>query len=128
MSVLANLTPEQIAAFEGCKSKEELAAKAKELGLEVTEAELNEAMAIISAESGELEDDALDAVAGGASDYNKKGFLKVDEEHTCEIPERYTPLPSDQYRKKKAAYGSCYTCANCREMNGKMVCELQREA
>ena len=65
MSVLANLTPEQIAAFAGCKSKEEVAAKAKELGFEATEADLEEAMVLLSAESGELSDDALDAVAGG---------------------------------------------------------------
>ena len=67
MSILAKLTPEQIVAFDDCTTKEELAAKAKELGLEPTEAELDEAMALISAESGELSDDALDAVAGGGS-------------------------------------------------------------
>ena len=33
MSVLAKLTPEQIAAFEACSTKEEIAAKAKELGI-----------------------------------------------------------------------------------------------
>ena len=54
MSILKKLTPEQIVAFDDCTTKEELAAKAKELGLEPTEAELDEAMALISAENGEL--------------------------------------------------------------------------
>ena len=34
MAIFENLTKEQLAAFEGCKSKEEIVAKAKELGLE----------------------------------------------------------------------------------------------
>ena len=51
----------------------EMAAKAKELGLEVTEADLDEAVVLLSAETGELADDALDAVAGGKS--QKKNYL-----------------------------------------------------
>ena len=123
MSVLANLTPEQIAAFVGCKSKEEVAAKAKELGLEATEADLEEAMVLLSAESGELSDDALDAVAGGKK--QNKNYKKVKKEHDCDVPQYYEQLPPDQYVFPKDSIGQCGTCVNCYRMDGKTVCVKQ---
>ena len=123
MSVLANLTPDQIAAFEGCKTKEELVAKAKELGLEPTEADLDEAMVLLSKESGELSDDALDAVAGGKKQY--KSYKKVKKEHNCDVPQYYEQCPPDQYRWKNDKIGQCGTCKHCYTMDGKEVCVKQ---
>ena len=125
MSILAKLTPEQIVAFDDCTTKEELAAKAKELGLEPTEADLDEAMALISAESGELSDDALNAVAGGADEYTKKGYKKVDKKDTCTVPDKYVPAPADLKLWPKAEYMQCGGCDNCRSMNNKIVCIAQ---
>ena len=126
MSVLANLTPEQIAAFESCTTKEEIAAKAKELGLEPTEADLNEAVALLSKETGELADDALDAVAGGKS--QKKNYKKISnpkKHHKCEVPEYYEQCPPDQYRFPNDEIGECGTCKHCHQMDGRLVCVKQ---
>ena len=123
MSVLAKLTPEQIAAFEECKTKEEIAAKAKELGIEATEEDLNEAATLLSKESGELSDDALDAVAGGKKQY--KSYKKVEKKHNCDVPEYYEQCPPDQYRWKGDEIGQCGTCKHCYTMNGHEVCVKQ---
>ena len=45
MSVLKKFTNEQIAAFQECKTQEELIAKANELGIEYKEEDLKEAAA-----------------------------------------------------------------------------------
>ena len=120
MSVLANLTPEQIAAFESCTTKEEIAAKAKELGLEPTEADLDEAVALLSKETGELTDDALDAVAGGKK--LKKCYEKVKKGTQCVVPQYYEPCPPDQYRWKDDQIGMCGTCVHCHTIDGTEVC------
>ena len=123
MSVLANLTPEQIAAFEGCTTKEEVAAKAADLGLTATEADLNEAMTLLSTESGELSDDALDAVAGGKKQY--KSYKQVKKKHDCDVPQYYEQIPADQYRWKDDSIGQCGTCKHCYTMDNKEVCVKQ---
>ena len=126
MSVLAKLTPEQVAAFEGCKTKEEISAKAKELGLEATEADLDEAVVLLSAETGELADDALDAVAGGKS--QKKNYKKIKDpkkHHKCDVPQYYEQCPPDQYRFPKDNIGECGTCVHCHQMDGRLVCVKQ---
>ena len=134
MSILAKLTDEQIAAFAGCKTKEEILAKAKELGFEPTEEELDEAVKLVSgkAESGELDDEALDAVAGGKEEdpYNKDGYIEVKKKTECTIG-RYEMLPEELWRfnfvPKKNGYGKCGSCANCKEVNNNTVCVLQRK-
>ena len=61
MSVLKKFTNEQIAAFQECKTQEELIAKANELGVEYSEEDLKEAVELLGtietlpAESGELD-------------------------------------------------------------------------
>ena len=50
MSILKKLTPEQIAAFEDCKTKEELLEVAAKLGIAPTEEDIAEAMAMIKTE------------------------------------------------------------------------------
>ena len=125
MSILKKLTPEQIVAFDDCTTKEELAAKAKELGLEATEADLDEAMALIGAESGELSDDALDAIAGGQNEYSKTGYKKVKKDDTCTVPDKYVPAPADLKLWPNAKPNQCGGCDNCRSMNNKIVCIAQ---
>ena len=126
MSVLANLTPEQIAAFEACKTREEIAAKAKELGFDATEADLDEAMVLLSKDSGELSDDALDAVAGGKKQYkNYKEIKNPKKHHQCEVPQYYEQCPPDQQRYPNDKVGECGSCKYLYTMNGKEVCVKQ---
>ena len=61
-----NLTPEMIEKAKAARSAEELLALAKENNVEVTEDEAKTYFAQINPKSGELDDDELDAVAGGA--------------------------------------------------------------
>jgi hypothetical protein len=82
-------------------------------------------MALIGAESGELSDDALDAVAGGADEYTKKGYKKVDKKDTCTVPDKYVPAPADLKLWPKAEHMQCGGCDNCRSMNNKIVCIAQ---
>ena len=90
MSVLKKFTNEQIAAFQECKTQEELIAKANELGVEYSEEDLKEAVELLGtietlpAESGELDDDALDAVAGGCT--YKDGYAVVTMNVKCFAP------------------------------------------
>ena len=64
---MKNLTPEMIEKAKVAKSAEELLALAKENNVEMTADEAATYFAQLNPKSGELDDDALDAVAGGAS-------------------------------------------------------------
>ena len=61
-----NLTPEMIEKAKAARSAEELLALAKENNVEVTEDEAKTYFAQLDSKSGELNDDDLDSVAGGA--------------------------------------------------------------
>ena len=61
-----NLTPEMIEKAKAARSAEELLALAKENNVEMTEDEAATYFAQLNPKSGELDDDDLDAVAGGA--------------------------------------------------------------
>lgn len=125
MSVMNKLTPEQIDAFEECETKEELIAKAQELGVEYTEEELAEAVALMKGESGELSDDALDAVAGGDSGY-KKGYKKVDRRDKCTINQwQKAAVPVYPGVKKP---GKCGNCEFGRKIKNELVCIKQYKA
>ena len=128
MSILNKFTEEQIAEFEDCKTKEELLEVAAKLGINPTEEDIAEAMAMIKAanlESGEINDDDLDAVAGGKDEYTKKGYKKVDKKDTCTVPDKYVPAPADLKLWPKAKHMQCGGCDNCRSMNNKIVCIAQ---
>ena len=103
MSILNDLTNEQIAAFQGCKTKEELIAKADELGIKYTAEDIEAGLKALNPEvSGELDDDALDAVAGGTT-YNKKGYAVVTMNKTCFAPGfPYAPAPVCRLRNRNA--------------------------
>ena len=129
MSVLKKFTNEQIAAFQECKTKEELIAKANELGVEYSEEDLNEAVELLGtietlpAESGELDDDALDAVAGGTT-YNKKGYAVVTMNVKCLAPGQpyaKSPFPAHPHTLSGKR---CGTCIHMVTMDGMEVCPL----
>ena len=63
---MKNLTPEMIEKAKAAKSAEELLELAKENGVEMTVDEAATYFAQLNPTSGELSDDDLDAVAGGA--------------------------------------------------------------
>ena len=125
MAFFENLTSEQVAAFNGCKSKEEIAAKAKELGIEATEEDVTVAAALLNVQSGELDDDALDAVAGGGAKVrNQKtddaGYYMTAKNNYCVCGKYKTatvPLDSDTKSGQR-----CGTCEYCRRIDNKIVC------
>ncbi len=122
MSILNKLTEDQIAAFEDCKTKEELLEVAAKLGINPTEEDIAEAMAMIKAtnlESGEIDDDALDAVAGGTKT-NKEGYVKVSKNDEClcgEYESSATPIHSNTKDGRH-----CGTCKHCRQVRSADVC------
>ena len=63
---MKNLKPEMIEKAKAAKSAEELLELAKENGVEMTADEAKTYFAQLGTKSGELDDDDLDAVAGGA--------------------------------------------------------------
>ena len=63
---MKNLTPEMIEKAKAVKSAEELLALAKENNVEMTADEAATYFAQLNPKSGELDDDDLDSVAGGA--------------------------------------------------------------
>ena len=67
---MKNLTPEMIEKAKAAKSAEELLALAKANGVEKTADEAATYFAQLNPKSGELDDDDLDAVAGGAGGCN----------------------------------------------------------
>ena len=122
MSILNKLTEDQIAAFEDCKTKEELLEVAAKLGITPTEEDIAEAMAMIKTanlESGEINDDDLDAVAGG-TDLNKEGYVKVSKNDECLCGEyESSPTPIHSHTKDGR---HCGTCKHCRQVRSADVC------
>lgn len=131
MSVLEKFTNEQIAAFQECKTQEELIAKANELGVEYSEADLKEAVGLLGtietlpAESGELDDDALDAVAGGCT--YKDGYAVVTMNVKCFAPGK--PFAEDPYPTHPGTLGGarCGRCIHCQTRQGMEICTLIRK-
>ena len=64
-------------------SAEELLKLAKAAGVEITADEAATYYAQLSPKSGELDDDDLDNVAGGACGYDKDGRKKVEAKSRC---------------------------------------------
>ena len=123
MAIFEKLTAEQIAAFEGCKSKEEIVAKAKELGIEASEEEINAAANLLAVQSGELEDDALDAVAGGANQRkqktNESGYLITAKNNQCYCG-KYETATYASYSKIDGA--RCGSCKHCKQIDNNLCC------
>ena len=85
---MKNLNPEMIEKAKAAKSAEELLEIAKANGVEMTADEAKSYFAQLNPKSGELDDDDLDSVAGGACaereplPYGKK--VRVTSGQTCE--------------------------------------------
>jgi len=69
---MKNLTPEMIEKAKAAKSAEELLELAKANGVEMTSDEAKSYFAQLNPKSGELDDDDLDNVAGGAGGCGKQ--------------------------------------------------------
>ena len=74
-----NLTPEMLEKAKVAKSSEELFAIAKENGVDLTAEEAATYFAQMNPKSGELDDDDLDNVAGGACDNTIDGTFKIGD-------------------------------------------------
>ena len=120
MSVITKLTPEQLATFEGCETKEEVQAKAQELGVACTETDLID---ILDAIDKELSDDEIDAVAGGKEEKDRgdyKDYRRVWRRDDCSCGQwQAAGVPAFPGVKK---IGKCGNCEWGRTINKKLVC------
>ena len=123
-----NLTPEMIEKAKVAKTAEELLALAKENNVEMTEDEAKTYFAQLNPKSGELDDDDLDNVAGGACQSGSSGRTVVSSgcecfngqfEHVCVNPSAgdYTLRRTDNAGLRKTwaefAYGYGGRCGVC---------------
>ena len=78
---MMNFTSEMIEKAKIAKSVEELLEIAKAGGVEMTEGDAKTYFAQLNPKTGELDDDDLDNVAGGACGYAKDGRKIVEASH-----------------------------------------------
>ena len=125
---MKNLTPEMIEKAKAVKSAEELLALAKENNVEMTADEAATYFAQLNPKSGELDDDDLDAVAGGACGYAKDGRRIVDMGGRCHTSfecKNGCGRNVDTITEKCCACGAEWRCYNCISVSfegGKMYC------
>ena len=125
---MANFTTEMIEKAKAAKTAEELYEIAKANGVEMTEDEAKTYFEQIAPKSGELDDDELDNVAGGACQSNSSGRTVVSSgcaclnghfEHVCVNPSAgdYTLRRTDNEKLRKTwaefAYGGGGRCGVC---------------
>ncbi len=125
---MKNFTPEMIEKAKAAKSAEELLEVAKAGGIEMTADEAKTYFAQLTPKSGELDDDELDAVAGGGCKSGSSGRMVVSSgcacfngqfEHVCVNPSAgdYTLRRTDNEGLRKTwaewAYGSGGRCGVC---------------
>ena len=111
---MKNLTPEMIEKAKAAKSAEELLELAKAGGIEMTADEAATYFAQLNPKSGELDDDALDGVAGGCGGsgetYVPDGTIRVTSGQTCPKcggTEGYVDIP--QYTSPVVCCNKCHT-------------------
>ena len=101
------LTQELLEKAKQAKTPEEIAALAKENGIELTPEEANTYFAQLNPKSGELSDDELDSVAGGrkcGTTYHD-GWPVVSILNSCDLFE-------DHNTHEKRPGGYCIDCAH----------------
>lgn len=103
-----NVTPEMMAEAQSAKSAEELLEKAHAYGVEMTEQQAEEIFAKLH-KTGELDDDELDAVAGG------KGAPSVSYCPKCgsssvTVTSHWTYFFTDRFPAKCNSCGAEWTC------------------
>ena len=125
---MKNLTPEMIEKAKAVKSAEELLALAKANDIEMTADEAATYFAQLNPKSGELDDDELDDVAGGACGYASDGRRIVDMGGRCHTSfECKNGCGHNVYTitEKCCACGAEWRCYNCISVSfegGKMYC------
>ena len=116
---MENFNQELLEKAKQTKSVEELAALAKENGMEMTEEEAAAYYAQLHPTSGELSDDELDNVAGGGC-YGKDGRLVVTGGYRCEGWEMNYNMISEESMELYRLIGDnpadyyAHTCASCK--------------
>ena len=107
---MKNLTPEMIEKAKAAKSAEELLALAKENGVEMTADEAATYFAQLNPKSGELSDDDLDSVAGGACASNSTGRTVVTSGCQCFTGQFQTNsvLPPEEFAVLRPVYRKDY--------------------
>ena len=114
---MANFTTEMIEKAKAAKSAEELYEIAKAEGVEMTEAEAKTYFAQLCPKSGELDDEELDNVAGGAC-YTQDGSRKiVNSTQKCDLFEcgcgAFRRAKYDLTADKCDNCGKIVACVNC---------------
>ena len=121
---MKNLTPEMIKKAKAAKTAEELLELAKANGVEMTADEAATCFAQLGPKSGELDDDDLDAVAGGAcADSNDNDNPAVGVGDTVQITSGETCSSCGNnigIVSKKHSRGYCIKCKECK----KQICDL----
>ena len=114
---MKNLTPEMIEKAKAAKSAEELLEIAKANNIEMTADEAKTYFAQLNPKSGELSDDDLDSVAGGACQKTDDSPLlgktvRITDGATCKKCGTNIGIVDKVY----SAYGLCLgaVCQNCR--------------
>ena len=114
---MKNLTPEMIEKAKAAKSAKDLLAISKENGVDMTEDEAATYFEQLNPKSGELDDDDLDAVAGGAC-YNQDGYRKIANSYQkCDLFDcgcgAYRRVKKNISTDKCENCGTVVACVNC---------------
>lgn len=122
-----DFTPELIEKAKQAKSAEELAALAKENGIDISDDEAEEYFERLN-KSGELSDEELDGVAGGGC-YYKDGRLVVTCDYRCKrfkcscCGKEFAPKWSEQHKCRGGLRSSdCSTCYYKTNKGIRMLC------
>ena len=125
---MMNFNAEIIEKAKTVKSAEELLELAKASNVEMTADEADTYFAQLNPKSGELDDDDLDAVAGGACGYASDGRRIVDMGGRCHTSfecKNGCGLNVDMGTEKCRICGAewrCYNCVSVSFEGGKMYC------
>ena len=114
---MKNLTPEMIEKAKVAKNAEELLALAKANGVEMTEEDAKTYFAQLVSQSGEIDDNDLDNVAGGAC-YNKDGYRKIANHYQkCDLFDcgcgAFRRVKDSISTDKCENCGTIVACTNC---------------
>ena len=122
--MMKNLTPEMIEKAKAAKTAEELLELAKANDIEMTADEAATYFAQLNPKSGELDDDDLDNVAGGAcADSNDNDNPAVGVGDTVQITSGETCSSCGNnigIVSKKHSRGYCIKCKECKNQ----ICDL----
>lgn len=122
---MKNFNTEMIEKAKAAKSAEELIALAKESGVEMTADEAATCFAQLNPKSGELDDDELDSVAGGACSDGRRVVDMGGRCHSSFECKNGCGHNVDTIEEKCRACGAewrCYNCVSVSFEGGKMYC------